>query len=1285
MTKLDYCTLEELVELDNLLNNDNNTVNDWLDVFNDEAKEELINEISTDILSKGYDGDNNYQSMFWFAKGLNIPKPSQPKRYVDSEEYKRRQQKKADEELFKKLPKPSINDPLIDFYHENLKKKFDRDIHKRNEEFLKQLRAHADRLREFNRFNTTDASEAADFFEKTSYAEDNKQRMKTFKEFIEASKYQEDIIDGLMESLESTPNKWLLSFEELNNEGRHLLFPRLKQFFKDFIDPLPATEQYKFAFNVNGQWYSKPFTPELYNQLMENFHEENLIFNLDDRPPEYFYEKGSMKLPEWSLFSAISIEPVKQKKTNDRGGKFFPYVTTEDVPQVLIDYLKRLQIFDKLTDDELTKHEDEKFIKKGYYYDKYEEEMMEDYDYIPEVNKYKYTQRKELDDCCFIYALQQTGCYDEGTLNKIRLRINNRYLSQSSVDDLCKEFKIHIKLTYIDENCEGKNKKKTIESAKGGNRKSYMGIKEAEPNRTHNMNIFEKHYFLEEMTQFSNYYIKHLREVIKLKDSDIYINKEWNKDHYRKTRCFIKSGNLVRELMKNGFFKPITFGQYHILNTIYHHDIKNTGDFDLAYDEEACTQLIAPIPAPPIKRSEKKTNPTYWYCDFEADVSGKVHKPFMCVLQSLTGRINKEFRGENCNKQLLDFLPDESIIYFHNLAYDIRMLAKYGISKSIIKGTKVMKGDINYGDKKLHFKDTLPILSCKLSELPKMFHIPDIQKEIFPYKYYTLERLETNQGIISEAGALEDKIWMNEDYELFNENIDKIPGCRIDENHFDMWKYASFYCQQDVNILRLGFNEFRKGFIKDFQIDPFNFISISSLANEVFNQRVYYPNKNLYKLGGHVRQFCSQAVYGGRCMCAYNRKWHVKTPLSDFDAVSLYPSAMARLYTVEGRPKVIQPEQLNMEFLSKQSAYIVEINITKVNKHYAFPLIVRKVNGLNLNDDSLAEGETVKMVVDNITLEDLINFQQIEFTLIKGYYWDGKRDYTIQKEIRRIFEKRVEYKKEKNPLQLLYKLVMNSCYGKTIERPVDKDYKYLHEGDELDNYWYKNYNKIVEDVKLDNSEIHAVKTLKPIDKHFNFSLLGIQVLSMSKRIMNEVMCLAFDLGCHIYYQDTDSMHIEVDDLPKLEKAFEEKYNRKLVGSNMGQFHSDFEADNGRDDVKYAVESVFLMKKMYIDRLLMSDNTYENMIRGKGLTLNSIRYAADKWHHGNVLEMYKYMYNGKEQTFDLTKGQPCMKLNNNMSVSTLNKFNRKIEVKYEPGNRNDYFNYSTSIDQRSAKN
>jgi hypothetical protein len=48
------------------------------------------------------------------------------------------------------------------------------------------------------------------------------------------------------------------------------------------------------------------------------------------------------------------------------------------------------------------------------------------------------------------------------------------------------------------------------------------------------------------------------------------------------------------------------------------------------------------------------------------------------------------------------------------------------------------------------------------------------------------------------------------------------------------------------------------------------------------------------------------------------------------------------------------------------------------------------------------------MVVEDIYLEDLIKFQQIEFKIIRGYYWDGKKDYGLQSLIRDIFEKRNE-------------------------------------------------------------------------------------------------------------------------------------------------------------------------------------------------------------------------------------------------------------------------------------
>jgi hypothetical protein len=40
---------------------------------------------------------------------------------------------------------------------------------------------------------------------------------------------------------------------------------------------------------------------------------------------------------------------------------------------------------------------------------------------------------------------------------------------------------------------------------------------------------------------------------------------------------------------------------------------------------------------------------------------------------------------------------------------------------------------------------------------------------------------------------------------------------------------------------------------------------------------------------------------------------------------------------------------------------------------------------------------------------------------------------------------------------------------------------------------------------------------------------------MSKRIMNEVMCLAEQNKLKLYYQDTDSIHIKEEDIEVLQK------------------------------------------------------------------------------------------------------------------------------------------------------
>jgi hypothetical protein len=102
---------------------------------------------------------------------------------------------------------------------------------------------------------------------------------------------------------------------------------------------------------------------------------------------------------------------------------------------------------------------------------------------------------------------------------------------------------------------------------------------------------------------------------------------------------------------------------------------------------------------------------------------------------------------------------------------------------------------------------------------------------------------------------------------------------------------------------------------------------------------------------------------------------------------------------------------------------------------------------------------------------------------------------------------------------------------------------------EMMKYRVRNYQKIISYQKVEGSDndepTYMFEITKSTADFYNNCLLGSHILSMSKRIMNEVMCLAEDEKCHMYYQDTDSFFIDKDDLEKILKpAFEKKYNRK---------------------------------------------------------------------------------------------------------------------------------------------
>jgi len=628
--------------------------------------------------------------------------------------------------------------------------------------------------------------------------------------------------------------------------------------------------------------------------------------------------------------------------------------------------------------------------------------------------------------------------------------------------------------------------------------------------------------------------------------------------------------------------------------------------------------------------------------DFETESSdsGK-HTPYLLCAEFYENGIitKKSYQRVNDTtifiKDFMNDLEQNDIVYAHNLGYDWRILQSFchgiTVTGAIIQlGKKVMQVPIVYKKKKIVFKDSYAMISMALKNFGKSFNL-DTEKEVMNYGIYTRDSLTEKEVSISDfiSGIpYETEKERIANKKQFISNIDKWNLVKSN-GMFDHIEYARKYCELDVTVTMQGLLTFRK-WIKElcadldiYEIDIKNVISISSLAKRIFLLRGDF--EKTYELAGHAQQFIQKTVVGGRCMTRNNAKWHIKrkegsnNAINDFDGVSLYPSAIARLPGyLKGTPKVIKEKKANLKFLSKCSQYYVEVDIKNIPKKLPFPLI-SKINESGVRDFS---NEVRGLVyLDKIQLEDLMTHHEMkegkDFNIIRGYYFNKGFNKGCVDTIKFLFNERLKKKQQKNPCQIIYKLLMNSSYGKLIQKPCKDSTVIKPSKKEAETYIIKNHNFIKEYSVVSEGtkwEKYIIKKVDPINKHYNQVHQGSYVLSMSKRIMNEVMCLANDINANIYYQDTDSMHIEDNKIKLLAKEFKKKYNRELIGKQLSQFHSDFDFES-KDKLPVAVESIIIGKKMYFDKVECINNgekSYHEHVRLKGIPTWAINQPYKKF-------------------------------------------------------------------------
>lgn len=687
-------------------------------------------------------------------------------------------------------------------------------------------------------------------------------------------------------------------------------------------------------------------------------------------------------------------------------------------------------------------------------------------------------------------------------------------------------------------------------------------------------------------------------------------------------------------------------------------------------------------------------------------------------------------------KQFINFFFKITLLA-HNITYDIAFILPLVSRPSIFKRADkfVTGGDLYYKGIKFNVKDTMGIIADRLKSFSSMFGLKQ-EKEIMPYDIYTENNCFNNDRVLIDLAKSKLK---ESKRDLFISNLKRL-NLIIDNDYFDHIGYAKYYCERDVKVMVDGYNTMKKWLKADFKvipdrsitytseemnllegIDMDNYLTISSIASDYLIKNRCFDD--VVKIGGVARYFIQKSIVGGRCMTRNNKKYNIDVKINDvkindLDAVSLYSTAMNLLTTLlggilKGQPKLLTKNQLNMKFLNSVDGYFVKIKLLRIPKKYSFPIFSFEAeDGSRTFSNELYEDvyndkcEFVKRVdksetiVSKIALEDLMNFCEVteeDFEIIEGYYFNEGRNPLLGLVIQEMFNQRLSKKKLGLLVQVLYKLLMNAAYGFTTLKEQDKEHKFIDGEEEMKRFIVNNFHrqpmateiigaekrkismmKYVKNKDIENASKRFEITMdKEISDHFNSCHVGSEILAMSKRIMNKVMCLAEDNGIKIYYQDTDSMHIENDQIDDLAKLFKQKYGHDMIGKNMGQFHCDFEPPEKMKPctVLYSDKFIALGKKSYLDRVVVKKPNGETDFfyhsRMKGIPKKILKKNVKDNYGGNYEKLYTHLFNNGYCTFDLNALMPKIKMYKDGTTRNIKEFTRTVAfIDYK--HRDEYF-------------
>ena len=1024
-----------------------------------------------------------------------------------------------------------------------------------------------------------------------------------------------------------------------------------------------------WADDVDIKQFTKFFIELLTQYLTGNV--ENYIIEIDNIY-RYLNEANLKKLEEVIENNLNGVEIITT------GNTYSDYQFVVNMWEVETIFIKRY-IPNKNRDNIINELLNNKKVREEGAYFKYinlTKYSLERYGIYKKYNKNNYNEN------CLYDAFKLLGM-DENKLNELKYFVKNRNIPKADLKDVADKLniKIHLKSEQDDNNLRK------------------YGTNDIE---LYNICLIDGHYFINEKTNITNYSIENYNTICDMvKFNEIYFYNNIKNKYVRSSDRGLMSFDVISIMLKN---KDIFFKKYDnshlyeagiqfyenmdsINNSLDWGPVENKTYTNIKHKNEDTEEKINYFFDVETHTIERETNGIIEY----------IHEPYLVNVRNET--INKTFYGEKCGLDMLYYITDNEknkviTLIAHNAGYDYNYIVEHiTITNEILRGNFLIMSRGIFNKKTLIIKDSYALISNPLRDFVKIFGIEGIKKEIMPYGLYNEKDIIKKQYV--SIKYVVDTYLKDYEKEHFINNI-KEWGCDNNNNEYDIIKYSKKYCELDTLILMNGYNTFKQWMKELLHIDIDSCLTITGITKK------YITNNGAYdgccEISGIPQKFINKNVVGGRVMCNNNEKQHITEDIEAYDAKSLYASAIYfSKGFLKGLPKVIQNIDLNIDKLNTYDGFFIEIKIKKINKKLSYPLMsIKDKEGVRqFTNDMLNK----KIVVNKIDMEELIKYHDIEYEIIRGYYFDDGFNDKIIKLVKFLYDMRQQYKKQNNKCEFIFKTMLCSIYGSNLIKEHLTEVKFFNDIDKFDTYVMNNYNHIKQSSKIRNSGKIRCEVYKKTNTHFNTVHIGCEILSNSKKLMNNVFSICNDNEVPVHYQDTDSLYLNKKDIKIISDEFIKRHERDFIGEQMGQFGPDLTLSyyviskaklldasvrtdvNENDKTKaeflnyeeikcknvYATEGIFLGKKSYLN-ILSGDGKNNEKIEGyktrlKGITDGAIIHKCKK-EDINKQELFYNLYVKKKEekiTFDLAEGgsRPCFRRDGRYGTKTIKEFNRSI--------------------------